>query len=188
MERIRVNPLPILALLAVLLLGPGLTPDALAEPRSDTSAGKESTILRVGVYESRAVALAYGRSELNMERIRDLKGKFKQAEAEGDEVTKTECETLGPRWQDLLHRQVFGDAPIRDILAILEPHLPELRKTTGVELIVTGVVTAGDGVEVVDVTREMMTLFDVDEETIEMAGQIKNSPPVPWYEFPLEGE
>jgi hypothetical protein len=185
MKRVHMGPLLILTLLMTLLSSSGLAPDAMAVSKSDRTDG---STLRVGIYESRAIALAFGRSELNMSRVRELKQKHRQAEAEGNEEAKVECETLGPRWQELLHRQVFGDAPIPDILAILEPRMAEVREASGVDLIVTGVVATGDNIEVVDVTQEMMALFDLDEDSIKMANEIKSHPPIPWFEFPLEGE
>ncbi len=188
MKHVSFKPFLFLILLTVLLISSGPLPDALAGSRGDSDGDGKAATLRVGVFESRAVALAYGRSELNMSRVRDLKAKHRKAEGEGDDETILECTTLGPRWQDLLHRQVFGDAPIPDILAILETRLPELLETADIDLIVTGIVTAKDGVEVVDVTTDIMNLLGVDEATLKMAGEIKDHPPVPWYEFPLEDE
>jgi len=133
---------------------------------------------RVGTFNTRGVALAYGRSPEFMEMVRQMKADHAKAEEEGDEERVAELEKLGPELQDRLHRQVFGDAPIPEILVELESHLPGIAEAAGVDMIVGDILYSAPGAETIDITRHMMRPFDPSEETLEILEELLATQPV----------
>ena len=139
------------------------------------SAEEPTPTLRVGTFDSRGVALAYGRSDrpdCMMAKVAELMKEYEQAKAEGNEERVKELERTGPAMQEQIHKQVFGGAPIDDILALIEDDLPDVAAAAGVDLIVSGVLHGGPGVELVDITLEMCAPFGPDDETLKMIEEI----------------
>ena len=135
--------------------------------------------LRVGTFDSRGVALAYGRSDrpdCMMAKADELRKEYEQAKAAGNEERVKELDKIGPALQEKIHRQVFGGAPIDDVLALIEDDLPEVAAVAGVNLIVSGVLHRGPAVELVDITLEMCAPFGPDDETLKMIKEILVTP------------
>jgi len=134
--------------------------------------------LRVGVYDSRAVALAYGRSGEFEARISTLKADRAAAGAAGDSVRVKELGAEGSWLQERMHMQVFGNLPVDDILEGRGELIAEVARSTGVEVIVPSVAWSGEAVEIVDVTEGFAKQFGADEQTLEMVRQMKTVDPV----------
>jgi len=132
--------------------------------------------LRIGTYDSRAIAVAWAASTYNPvgEKMKELQA----AKAVGDEETVRELNAWGESQQRKLHRQGFGRVPVDDLLKPVADRLPEVARTAGVEAIVFSCEYAGPQVEVVDVTDEMVRLFDPSERTLSIVAQMKGVPPM----------
>jgi hypothetical protein len=144
----------------------------------EADAGARQATLRVGSFDTRGVALAYGRSDGFMAWVNDLRKELEEAKEKGDDVRAKELESLGPEIQEKLHQQVFGGAPIDDILIKIESELPAIARKAGVHVIVQDVLYRSPEVEVVDITREMAAPFHPDEKTLEIMEQLLKQPPV----------
>jgi hypothetical protein len=144
-------------------------------------AGKKSLAIRVGVYDSRLVALAWARCDEFKERIKGMKADLRAAKEAGDEETVARLEAEGPALQDQLHRQVFGNAPIPGIMEQIRDSLPAIAREAGVDMIVCkwDVPWKRDDIELVDVSTPMMMLFDPSDETLKIAEEARNMAPVP---------
>jgi hypothetical protein len=144
-------------------------------------AGEGAGPVTVGVYDSRMVALAYGRSEEFMGRINKMRSELEAAKARGDEETVARLEAEGPALQDQLHKQVFGNAPIPEIMERIKDSLPAIAEEAGVDIIVCkwDIAWQGDGFEFVDVSMPMVRLFDPTPETLGMAEKMRDVDPVP---------
>jgi hypothetical protein len=166
------------------MLGAGLAfcLNALAAETKE-SAGPAKT--RIGTYESRAVGLAYGRSKVLNDRITALRAEAEKARQAGDEKRLAEFKKAGAASQDRLHRQVFGDAPIDDIMEIIKDALPAIQKQANVSKIVREA-KAGPTVEIVDVTPLLVAHFNPTKETLKMIEEIKKHPPLKASEFPIK--
>jgi hypothetical protein len=81
--------------------------------------------IRVGEYNSRAVAMAWVRSDGHNREIEALMAEHQKAKEAGDTKRMKELEAIGREGQDLRHRQVFGDDPIPDVMARLKDALPD---------------------------------------------------------------
>ena len=130
--------------------------------------------MRVGTFDSRAVALAYYRkfyrSPEFVAHLKKLREDRDQANAAGDHEKAKKLEAEGRAEQGHSHSQVFGSAPIDEIVAKIKDQLPRIAKQAGVDLIVSkwSVAYRSPGAEFVDVTEPMAKLFQPDEQTWKM--------------------
>ncbi|MGD0897691.1 MAG: hypothetical protein ABR915_07625 [Thermoguttaceae bacterium] len=184
--------LSICAILAAVigLLGMSATG---AEPALK-DAGQTVKPLRVGTFDSRAVALAYYRkfyrSPEFVARLKKLKEERDQANAAGDHEKAKKLETEGRGGQEHSHSQVFGSAPIDEIVAKIKDQLPEIAKQAGVDLIVSkwSVTYRSPGAEFVDVTEPMAKLFQPDEQTWKMLRDLTKHQPASAEELQKHGK
>ncbi len=155
----------------------------LHAPVGSAQTGENTTasMVRVGTFDSRGVALAFGRSEMNMGVVKELKAEYNKAKEAGNEDLMKELEAKGSGLQEKLHKQAFSVWPVTDILKHIEAKIPEIAKAAGVDIIVCkwDVVHQGDGIQFIDVTVPMAELFNPDEQTLEMVKQIQDKDPVP---------
>jgi hypothetical protein len=164
--------LSILTVASVLLivgLGPGQAPP--------TQPDEQGAKLRVGTYDNRAVAIAWFHSEFNdLGKLREQMAEAKEA---GDQARIKELSELGPKLQRKLHFQGFGRSPVTDLLEPVKDRLGEVAAAAGVDAIVFECNFAAEGVEVVDVTDELVKLFDPTTEALRTIEELKKHDPVP---------
>ena len=140
--------------------------------------------LRVGVFESRAIAVAFAASKYNTI-TQDLMKEYKEAEAKGDKKRMDELKQKGEKHQDKLHRQGFGNAPVDDLLVYIKDSFPEIAKKSGVDVIVSSVVYNNPSVEIIDITNEIVKPFNPSEKTLKTIEELRKHPPLAWDEFPI---
>lgn len=150
-------------------------------PEEKTSGAK----VRVGTFDSRAVAIAYVRSEAFDRHLKGLRAEYEKAKAAGDEKRVKELEAEGPAGQELVHKQGFGTWPVDNILAKIKGKIPKIAKQADVDVIVSkwNVVYQRPGVEFVDVTDLMVQPFDPDESTLQAIKELLKRAPVPLEEL-----
>ena len=137
--------------------------------------------MRVGVFDSRAVALAYYRSEPFGREMKKLKADFEKAKAAGDKKRVAELEAKGPAQQELMHKQGFGTWGVLDILKKIDKKLPEIAKQANVTIIVSkwDLAYQRSNAQFVNVTELIVKPFDPDEKTQKMIEEIQKQEPVP---------
>ncbi len=155
----------------VLAMGGALLLAAFTAARPSTSPK-----LKVGTYDSRAVAVAFAASKHNP--VAAKKAEHDKAREAGDTAKLAELERWGKSLQRRLHRQGFARVPVDDLLEHVEARLPEAAEKAGVDVIAFGCDYASESVEVVDVTRELVALFDPSPKTLETVAQLAKMPPV----------
>ena len=74
----------------------------------------------MGTFDSRAVAVAYVRSDAFADSMRALQADLERAKTAGDEERVAELEAMGPAMQKRIHAQGFGTAPVDDVVARIE--------------------------------------------------------------------
>jgi hypothetical protein len=136
----------------------------------------EAAPLRIGVYDSRAIAVAFAGSKFL--RVGEKKQALKEARAAGDEGRAKELEAWGEKRQRQLHRQGFGRVPVTDLLAHVKDRLPEVAREAGVDAIAFECNYLAPGVEKVDITLELVMLFDPSERTLRTVNEIFKHEPV----------
>lgn len=138
-----------------------------------------SETLRVGVYDSRGVAIAYGNCEEFKAKVSQMKAEYEAAKAAGDTARADELGEEGPWLQERMHMQGFGNLPVDDILEGREEMMAGVARSAGVDVIVPNVDWTGDGVEIVDVTEALMLGFGMDEADAKaMMGELRKVEPI----------
>jgi len=153
------------------------TPVSAQQPKEITSGSKGC----VGLFDSRAVALAYYRSKEFITQMNELKTEYKKAKESGDMKRIEELAVKGPVQQDLMHKQVFSIWSVENILEKIQGKLPEIARQADVDAIVSkwNIAYKRAGVEFIDITDPLVRAFNPDKKTLEIIKDIQKQEPVP---------
>jgi hypothetical protein len=163
-------------------LGVALSIAVLALTGVIASAQPPPNTLRIGVYDSRAVAIAYCSSAEFREAMTAIKAEYDKARAAKDEKRLKEIDARMQLQQRRQNEQGFRTASVAAIMAKLGKSLPALAEEAGVQLIVSKweVNYQSPAVEAVDVTEQIVGLFKVDPRALKHIEEIQGQPPVPF--------
>ncbi len=142
--------------------------------------------LRVGVYDSRAVVVAFIGSEVYKatcgKQLAEMRAEYDKAKAEGNQKRVAELEMQGKAQQVLRHKQGFSTAPVDDILEHVGDKLPEIARSAGVGPIVSkwdkGKLAKYESAEWVDVTMELVDAFGPNPRQRKFAIDIQKKKPI----------
>jgi hypothetical protein len=139
-----------------------------------------SKALVVGTFDSRVLATAYYRSAQFEKKMTETKKQRDDANAAGDKETADEITAHMPELQKQMHGQVFGNAPVDDILELIKDQLPKIAASANVDVIVSKwhVVYCPDTSSFVDVSFLLSEKFQPDEQTLEVMNQVFRDPVV----------
>ena len=142
---------------------------------------QEKGKVRIGTFDSRCVALAYGRSNEFMKLRDSIETLYSQAKADSNKEKINEIEQYKPTMQVLLHQQVFSNGSIINIMEKVKEKFPTIAKQNNLKLIVSKweVMFADESIELVDITNQLTELFNPDEATNKIIENIKAMEPVP---------
>lgn len=166
------------ALIAVILAAGALQAARGANDGAKNAAPAE----RIGVYDSRAVAVAYVDSMAFKKWLAEMKGKRDRANMSGNQkqVKKIENEIIAR--QQLMHKQGFGTEPVDDILSQINDKLPAIKKKAGVDAIVSkwdkNALEQHAAAGQVDVTTMLIDALNPGEKQRKAALDIQKSEPV----------
>lgn len=148
---------------------------------------QETNIVRIGTFDSRCIALAYGRSAEFMTEIDSLRNAVAKAKDSGNEELAKELEQQGPTKQVLMHQQVFSNGSINNILVKIKDKLPALAKDNNVKMIISRweIPFADETFEYVDITDQLVKFFNPDDATRKIIGEIKAMEPIPIEKIPI---
>jgi len=140
------------------------------------------TKVRVGTFDSRAIALAYARSAMfaadRAPVMKDLKDRYEKAKAEKNEEVIKELEAWPPTYHKLQMLQCFSTASVADILEKVKDQLPKVAQEAGVDIIVSKweIAYSNSTSEIVDVTSHLVKLFNPDEQTLKFIEGLPKQP------------
>jgi hypothetical protein len=144
--------------------------------RSTEAQPAQTTKFKIGTYDARAVAMAYAHSEANDKQLKEKMQELKDAEVKGDAKRVKELKAWGEAHQWLLHMQGFAGAPVEGILTKMKDQLAATAKAAGVHVIARKTDFTDDQVEVVDVTDQVVKLFNPSEKTLKMVRELRQRP------------
>lgn len=163
----------------VLIVGFSVTGCPGGEPVSTLGAAAEA----IGVYDSRAVAVAYAGSVLHEAQLTKLRAEYDAAKAAGNTVRVAELEADAKAGQSEKHRQAFGTAPIDDILAQIKDELLRIQTDAGVIALVSkwddATLAEHPHADRVDVTMALIDAFHPNDRQRESALEIQKHKPIP---------
>jgi hypothetical protein len=157
---------------AVLLGGLSVALMAADRPASQPSSGGK---IRIGTYDNRAVAVAYAASRFNP--VREKMVEQEAAKKAGDQAKLKELEAWGEQHQRMLHLQGFCRVPVTDLLEPVKEQMTKLAADARLAAIVMSCDVAAPDVELVDVTEQVVNLFEPTAKTREMARKVCTVPP-----------
>jgi hypothetical protein len=132
--------------------------------------------IRVGTYDNRAIAIAYANSEHLT--VDEKKAEHAAAVADGDTAKARELEHWGEKHQHEMHLMGFSTAPVTELLALVADGIPGVAEKAGVDVIARACDFVGEDVEVIDVTMELVALFEPDQNAYDTIKQMEGIPPV----------
>lgn len=139
--------------------------------------------VRIGTYDSRAVAVAFSGSELCDAWMQALNGEYQEAREAGNQERVAEIEAEMNARQKLLHKQGFSTEPVDNILELIKDKLPEIHNRQGVSTLVCKwdkeSLKKHPNAEYVDVTMALVDAFNPNEKQRQSAIQIQQHKPVP---------
>jgi len=153
----------------------------------ETPKKNDKTKVRIGIFDSRAVAIAYAYSEWN--EVGAKIAELKKAKAAGDTKKIQELEAWGPAHQAKLHRQGFSTAPVDDILEHIKDKLPQIAKDANVIALVSKwdkkTLKCYKSAELIDVTDLIVAPFNPKEKQLKAIEQIKKKKPIPLWQLEI---
>lgn len=168
----------ILCVVALLLF-------SLEQAQSEPKGKSENASCKVGIYDSRAIAMAYYRSETFAEYISGQHALLKAAQEEGNESAIHELGEKGKSIQAKAHQQGFGTAPVDEIIRKIRDKLPEISKKADVGLIISKwkIDYLAPNAEYTDITDLMVQPFSPSPETLKVIKDIQKKDPIPLAEL-----
>jgi len=119
---------------------------------------------RVGTFDRQAIALAYYRSPQWAAELKQHRDELAEAKRVNDVERIRALSEWGGQAQELAHKQVFGDAPIPNILEALKPAFAAIEKEQTLSNIVP--VEAPDkSPDAIDVTSQLLDWLKADAQT-----------------------
>lgn len=140
--------------------------------------------VRVGIFDSRAVAVAYYNSDRHRAEIRGMMEQLRAAKAANDTAAGQRLEQKGRALQNLAHYQAFSTASVPNVLEPLKDVLPQVAKDTGVSLIVSKweIAWQDPHAEYVDITERLVDVFHPDARVRKSIDELKATTPMPLVE------
>jgi len=162
------------AVLAILVIATAFAAEEAPKP-----APKKALV--VGVFDSRAVAVAYAASSFHEKYLQGMRARAEGAKA-NDDAKKLAAinRDMAQRRQDF-HLMTFGTDSVKELLFPVKDKLPGVAKAAGVDVIVSRweVAYRDPNTVVVDVTSALVSLFDPNEETLGYVRDLKDKEPIP---------
>lgn len=119
---------------------------------------------RVGDFDRQVIALAYYRSPLWAAELKQHREELAEAKRVNDTEKIRSLNQWGGEAQELAHQQVFGNAPIPNILEALKPALAAIEKEQNLSDVVP-VEDPGKSADMVDVTPQLLDWLKADAQT-----------------------
>jgi hypothetical protein len=149
---------------------------------SGESVSEKKTVNAVGIYDSRAIAVAYAGSVFCRNYIKGLNTRYNAAKAAGDEEAMLKAEAEAEKHQKQLHSQAFSTAPVDNILRHIKDRLPDIRKEAAVDIIIskwdTKSLAKYETAQKKDITMLLVELFKPDARRLNMVKEIQKAKPI----------
>ncbi len=142
-----------------------------------------STIpIRVGVYDSRAIAVAYCGSVFCKDYLRGIHKRYKAAKGRGDKKEIAKLKREAEEHQKRLHKQGFSVAPVDDLLKHIKKHLADIKKKSAVDVIVSKwdkkSLAKYKTATKKDITMVIVKAFNPEKRTLNIVKQIQTKKPI----------
>jgi len=151
--------------------------------RCALAADEGSSEEKIGIYDSRAVAVAFCGSATHTKQITELDAEYERALKAGDteKVERIKSERQGS--QTRMHLQGFSTAPVDDILATIEKPMEKIKTANGLSEIVSKwdkeKLKKYRNAKQLDITMDLVRAFAPNERQMKSAVEIQKVKPCP---------
>ena len=154
-----------------------------AEQQAAPPAKPEKAPAKIGVYDSRAIAVAYAGSKVHEAQLRVSTEKLKAAKAAGNTAQIAKLESQAQQQQKELHQQGFSTAPVDKLLALVKDEVARITADKGVGALVSKwdkeALAKYPSAEQVDVTMTLADAFHPNERQRKSAEEVQKHKPIP---------
>ena len=141
----------------------------------------KTTRERIGIYDSRAIAVAYAGSTAQVQKMKELTAQMKEALEAADTNRVAQLEREGRAWQTQLQQQGFGTAPVDALFANIARELPAIQEAAGVTTLISKwnktELDRHPRAEQVDITMRLVDAFHPNEKQRKRALEIQKMKP-----------
>jgi hypothetical protein len=139
--------------------------------------------IRIGTYDSRAIAVAYFNSSYGkqvMELMGNLQKQKREALESNDTMKIKKLNREGELRQAILHEQGFGTGSVKDLLVVIEDKIELLAKSENLDIIVSKYELnySNSNCNVIDITEKLANLFEPNKRFKAMLPDLLKSKPV----------
>lgn len=136
---------------------------------------------RIGTYDSRAIAIAYGNSEEGSGFIRSLMKEYQAAKEAKNDSLVAALEERAQMHQRLSHMRAFSTAPVDELFEAHAKDVEAIARKAGVEAVVPEfqLLWCGDGVEKVDLTEQLAAMFKPSAQGLKWVKECTGTKPLP---------
>ena len=167
----------------ICLVTVGLVLTAVTGVAEESGTKTSDAKMRVGTYDSRAIAVAFVGSEAFSKWMGDLKVENNKAKVAGDQKRIAELGAEAAARQKLMHKQGFSTAPVDNILDQIKDRLPMIKEKAGVNALVSKWDKAGltkyKDAELVDITMALVDALNPNDRQRKSAIEIQKHDPIP---------
>ena len=168
-------------ILAVALTGCASRTANTAERQPIAEAGA-ATGPRIGVYDSRSIAVAFAGSPRHEEQLAPAIAAMNEAKAAGDDAAIAKAGQALREGQDQMHRQGFGTAPVDEILSLYTVEIDALKAQYGLIALVSQwddeTLRAYTDVEQFDMTNELIDVIGPNDRQRSSAQSVREHKPL----------
>jgi nitroreductase len=145
------------------------------------SAQSRTNQIRIGVYDSRAIAVAYASSKEFQIIMKPLQADFFKAKYANNEKLMKELKEHMEDVQFRLNQEAYSTGSVAAIMATIKHALPSVAKEAGVDMIISKweVNFQGPNIQTEDVTDKLVALFHTSDQGWKQAKDIQQKPPLP---------
>lgn len=141
--------------------------------RSAADDKPKETKIRIGTYDNRAISIAHFHSRFSP--VEEKKRERAKANTAGDKAKVKELDEWVQQHQRQLNFQTFGRAPVDDLLEPVKPQIAKLARDKNLAAITMICDFTSEQVELVDVTEDLVKLYDPSEETLKSTREIRKA-------------
>jgi hypothetical protein len=139
--------------------------------------------IRIGTYDSRAVAVAYFNSPYGkhiLELMGDLQKRKKEALEAKDTVKTKRLIREGEMRQAMMHEQGFGTGSVNDLLVAIKDKIGSLAKSENLDIIVSKYELnySNSNSIVIDITEKLTNLFEPNKRFKSMLPDLLKNEPI----------
>jgi hypothetical protein len=135
---------------------------------------------RLGVYDSRAIAVAHFQSAFGMQITGSLQKDFRSAKEKGDSVAIRKLAAKGELLQKIAHDQGFGKGSVVSLLDNVKDSVIAIGKKEHLIAIVSKweLVYSGSDIDTIDLTMELIEFFKPNDKVRNMVREIMKTSPI----------